>query len=337
MKKVDGRTRLQIADLIAEQGLRISEFALEKDFMVFDALKSIAAVKHPQFELVFCGGTCLSKAYGILDRVSEDVDVKVVAKPGTELKGSSLRTELSGLKKRVGRALEDAGFEADAVKVSARDGNRYVVLDAGYASHFEASEPMRAQLKVELNYSTAAKPFVQLPIGRLFDVLAGTAGGASFAMPCVDLREALVEKMLSFPRRLALHMQDPSRGFDQALVRHIHDVHEIAAKRPEVVSSMDDLRPIMLSAMEKDAADFAGQHPGFLSDPVGELERAMEFAGRDPSIRKMFERFVAVMVYAPEPPTFDRAFALYGDVFDRLKPERKVEFQRFARPAGLTR
>jgi hypothetical protein len=38
MKRVNDTQRLQVLDVINELGLGISEFALEKDFMVTDAL-----------------------------------------------------------------------------------------------------------------------------------------------------------------------------------------------------------------------------------------------------------------------------------------------------------
>ena len=66
MKKVDESIRDQISDLIVGNGLTISEFALEKDFVVTDVLHAISRIKNTTFDLVFCGGTCLSKAYGLL-------------------------------------------------------------------------------------------------------------------------------------------------------------------------------------------------------------------------------------------------------------------------------
>jgi hypothetical protein len=59
MKKINDAQKLQVIDVIAELELGISEFALEKDFMVTDALAAIAKISNPDFELIFCGGTCL--------------------------------------------------------------------------------------------------------------------------------------------------------------------------------------------------------------------------------------------------------------------------------------
>lgn len=47
MKRVGEETRLRIMDLISERGLRIAEFALEKDFIVFDVLGAVSALSQP--------------------------------------------------------------------------------------------------------------------------------------------------------------------------------------------------------------------------------------------------------------------------------------------------
>lgn len=326
MKRVGEETRLRIMDLISERGLGIAEFALEKDFIVFDVLGAVSALSHPSFDLVFCGGTCLSKAYGLLDRVSEDVDIKVVNKTGVALKGSALKSELSALKKTISELLWSVGFDKNSIGISAQDGNRCVVIDAAYRSHFEQSPAMRANMKIELNHTSMNLPPTKREIGLLFDVLADIPRSAVIQMDCVDMREALVEKMLSFPRRLALWLHDQSRGFDKALVRHIYDVHEISTRMPEVVSELGALRPMMLSAMGKDAVDFANQHPGFVTDPVGELEKAMTHAAESPSIRNMYDEFVSVMVYAHHTPSFDQALERYTAILGELMPAREISF-----------
>jgi predicted nucleotidyltransferase component of viral defense system len=97
MKKISRRQKSLVVDLIAAQEFGISEYALKKDYIVTDTLQALFNIKHPTFDFIFCGGTCLSKAYGLLDRISEDVDVKVVLKPGVELTRSGLREALRQL------------------------------------------------------------------------------------------------------------------------------------------------------------------------------------------------------------------------------------------------
>lgn len=112
MKKLDQGTAERISDLINDLELSISDYALEKDFMVSEALGALASMRSEEFDLIFCGGTCLSKAYGILERFSEDIDIKVVTKPGFRFSSrSQQKVALSRLKSKVLDTLADAGFD----------------------------------------------------------------------------------------------------------------------------------------------------------------------------------------------------------------------------------
>ena len=45
MKKISERQKQLVTDLIAEKGLNISEYALEKDYIVTDALQALFKLK----------------------------------------------------------------------------------------------------------------------------------------------------------------------------------------------------------------------------------------------------------------------------------------------------
>ncbi len=47
MKRVGEETRLRIMDTISERGHGIAEFALEKDFIVFDVLAAVSTLSQP--------------------------------------------------------------------------------------------------------------------------------------------------------------------------------------------------------------------------------------------------------------------------------------------------
>lgn len=101
MKTITGRQRRTLEDLSAEGLLRALPLqTLEKDIHVTDLLHRLSTLRvhHPHFprsrapascsagqdtgiQLVFACGTCLSKAHRIIDRMSEDVDIKVVLHP----------------------------------------------------------------------------------------------------------------------------------------------------------------------------------------------------------------------------------------------------------------
>ena len=58
--------------LLTSQKLEISEDIVEKDYYVTLILKKLSAIEYP---VVFKGGTSLSKAFHVIDRFSEDIDI----------------------------------------------------------------------------------------------------------------------------------------------------------------------------------------------------------------------------------------------------------------------
>jgi len=325
MKKISERQRLLVIDLIAEEGLSISEYALEKDYIVTDALQALFSLQHPQFDFVFCGGTCFSKAYGSLDRISEDVDIKVILKPEIIFSKSELRDALSQLKPTVISALVKAGFDEKDINKQASDENKHLVFDANYDTHFIKAKEMRSNMKLELNYTTLALAPQDRPIGLL---LTGLSDGKpyTFQTKCVDLREGLIEKLISFPRRLAMHLVDSSRELDKTLVRHLFDVHQIIKAHPGVLDETQLLQNILIGKLNQDAKDFANQHPEFLIDPLGELRKAMIFAKESPIISTMYINFIRDMVYSSNSPSFDEAFHTFNQSLEGLLPRIQLKF-----------
>ena len=55
----------------------ISEFLIEKDYWITRVLKSLSKSNDKEI-VIFKGGTSLSKAYKILNRFSEDIDLAII-------------------------------------------------------------------------------------------------------------------------------------------------------------------------------------------------------------------------------------------------------------------
>lgn len=103
----DDRAEL-IEALAAESSLGgITTSLLEKDEHLTDALRAVFALRFECVELVFCGGTSLSKAHGLIERMSEDADLKVVlTDAGRALSRTKLKRYLGDeVRGRVAQAL----------------------------------------------------------------------------------------------------------------------------------------------------------------------------------------------------------------------------------------
>lgn len=70
MKTITKRELNLITDTINEGLTSLAEAVLEKDLLLVDALRSIDSIDQDGIRLVFCGGTCLAKAHGLIHRMS---------------------------------------------------------------------------------------------------------------------------------------------------------------------------------------------------------------------------------------------------------------------------
>ncbi len=68
----ENKELLRDAILLTSQKLEVSEDIVEKDYYVTLILKKLSQIEYP---VVFKGGTSLSKAFNVIDRFSEDIDI----------------------------------------------------------------------------------------------------------------------------------------------------------------------------------------------------------------------------------------------------------------------
>jgi predicted nucleotidyltransferase component of viral defense system len=97
---------------------------VEKDWYVVKAIAALATANVAPFQLVFSGGTALSRAYRLIRRMSEDIDLKIVSTVPTA------RSGLRHLREIVTHALLNAGFEFDPESSRYREsgnGSRYTL------------------------------------------------------------------------------------------------------------------------------------------------------------------------------------------------------------------
>jgi len=84
----------------------------EKDYLVAEAIAVLARVGRERgARLIFCGGTALSQAHQLIDRMSEDIRFRVVL-PELASKTKQRKFPLA-LKDDLTRAMDEAGFPLD--------------------------------------------------------------------------------------------------------------------------------------------------------------------------------------------------------------------------------
>jgi predicted nucleotidyltransferase component of viral defense system len=275
--------------------------------------------------LVFAGGTCLSKAHRLIERMSEDIDIKVVLEDVPEgyalPNGQGDRSRLKALHIELEATLRAMGFEfvvhEDADNPIARDNRRYYCLLVSYVAQFQdVAGILRPQLKIELIHRHPLLPVETCSLGYLLDQLVSREAPYGFSMSCITVAETLAEKVLSLLRRCAWNWDGYQRGdFDTALVRHLYDVWRIIEDQP---TSITPACEIFSALIQKDVEEFENQHPEFDKSPYVVLRRTLSVMASNEGLRTNFDQRLKPLLYAVDKPDFDTCYATFLNVATQL-------------------
>jgi predicted nucleotidyltransferase component of viral defense system len=315
MKTITAHEHELITSVIGEGLTALAEAVIEKDLLITEVLRTVVAFDTDGIQLVFCGGTCLSKAHGLIERMSEDIDFKLVL-PG-DLSRSARSRVLSQFKKRMAGVLTEAGFAVLSDSIIARDENSYFSLNLHYESRFAPVASLRPEIKVEINARPPLLPTAPRPIASMLDALI-LAPATDLQIECISVEETLAEKLLSFLRRTAAGRN--RADYDDRLVRHLYDVRAIARGREDLVLPHHHFAAMVAG----DAAQFRNQQPEFVKDPVGQMRLVLNALHHEAdTFERDYLRFVDDLVFG-EPVTFAEVRAVFIELAERLIGQLKT-------------
>ncbi len=137
----------------------LQTYQVEKDYFVSLFLKELSVVDF-DYEIVFKGGTSLSKCYGVIDRFSEDIDLAINFK-----NQNASRRVRRRLKNKIVTAIDNLDMifiNQDQVE-SNRDFNNYEIE---YEKTFDATSEMLPFIKVETIAVYKPYPIEKLEVGN---------------------------------------------------------------------------------------------------------------------------------------------------------------------------
>jgi predicted nucleotidyltransferase component of viral defense system len=140
----------KIIDAAATRIVELPARVLEKDVIITEALRAIAAVRTAGLTLTFSGGTCLAKAYKLLERMSEDIDLRVSLENPGNFTRSGVRTCLRKLKIAVTDGMRAMQFHIPDTAIRARNENQFMSFEVEYASRYPQEKSLRPSLRIEL-------------------------------------------------------------------------------------------------------------------------------------------------------------------------------------------
>ncbi|MEI7184851.1 nucleotidyl transferase AbiEii/AbiGii toxin family protein [Pectobacterium carotovorum] len=284
---------------------------VEKDYYIVELLRLLQHLTFDTHQLVFAGGTALSKAGISLNRMSEDVDIKLV--PTSHFLQQSSRSQRKNIRKDIIRTITESivtsgifSFDDDYPKVT-RDEYRYNEIPVRYPQMYSQIPCLRPFIKLELMETDLLESSETRDICSL--VTDGTKKGEMVrAFPCATIVSTQAEKLISMMRRTAASMRDLERDEDESLVRHIYDNFCIVREKGVDVPV---LQRFVRECIEQDIERYGNQYPEFCKSPIGELKMGLKELENNPLHKERYQRFVTPMVFGGTQIPWEEAYACF--------------------------
>ena len=276
--------RLLVEDVAAR--LRTDPGLVEKDWHVTQAIGVLADLDHGEAVPVFGGGTSLSKAWGLIQRFSEDIDFKVEM---PETGRSSARRERSAYREYIIDALTKAGFTLTGELVK-RDESRFFSAQFLFPSLFDTGRGLRPHIRIEMSL---APPALQAHPRQISSLITQAQNGTPevTAFPCVAPVETAADKMSALAWRVRAR-QRGSDNDDPTIIRHLHD---LAALKADASMSPDFAR-LVRAAMAEDAG--RGGEAIASASPFALFAVMLDTLHSDPLWAREYEDFVDAVSFA---------------------------------------
>lgn len=280
---------------------------------------------------IFAGGTCLSKAYHLINRMSEDIDIKVILQKvpdNYKLKSEypSDKARLKDTHQKLTKKLEALGFyltDKEGENPEVNDKHRHYHVDLSYKGIFSSgvSNPLRSCVKVELINRPINLPTEQLKINYFYQQLIKEEFYPDFTIECINLSETLAEKVLSLLRRFSMYRAGVKQAqFDEALVRHIYDVWRIYTTYPDTINAA---AAIFTHTVKTDVAEYSRQYKPFADDPFPILSESLSIikerhSGQGKWLNQLHITKLVPLVYAQVEHSYEEALAIFVQVANYL-------------------
>lgn len=280
--------------LVSDAGeyLGLEETVIEKDYYVTQVIHALSSVENEYFQLVFCGGTCLSKAYKIVGRMSEDVDFKIqIKKTGINFSKNRLLKELKNFRLYIKSKLVFPDLIISEPIV--RNEGQYLKIEIDYSSAFPVNTGLRPHILLEFTFSEIRLVVEKMLIKTLIeDSIENTELFIPSLTQCVSIEETAIEKWVGLTRRVIAI----ERGYhpdDSTLIRHVYDLNSIKSAKRINAKFFTLAKEIVIS----DARQFKNLHPEYSVDPGGEIQQSLSLLKSNSLWKERYYEFIETMVY----------------------------------------
>lgn len=275
-----------LSEIATELGVDVS--FVEKDWYACQALKAISFIENENITIIFSGGTSLSKAHGLIQRFSEDLDFR--CRYTNAVSGNQQKKARSKLRQQIVntvQSLADLEIKPEQMQVA----SNYIKFPLVYKSLFGRHQALRPHLEIEFSFTQPQLEPTTKSVTSFVNSFSGEEGEAS--IPCLSPTEIAADKLSALCWRV-LKRDRSSENDDPTLVRHIHDLCVLIELISEDIKQFYSL---FKASHDIDQGSAARQTGMPAIEAVGNM---IEELKSDSLYQKEYEQFVASMSYAAD-------------------------------------
>ncbi len=237
---IEKKEKIAIFQAVATK-LGMSPFAVEKDWWVSRTLEIIFQMDIAN-HLVFKGGTSLSKAWKLIQRFSEDVDLAIDKDFFEGFTGKLSKSKITRLRKMsgaytVGKFFEDLQGEFSKrgftdlvfIPIEAQDSDQDPrIIEIHYPNLITPpSNYLQARVQLEIGCRSLREPFTLREFGSLVDEVYEGRDFAKplFQVPTVNPERTFLEKIFLLHEEF---LRPPQKMRVDRLSRHLYDVYHLS-------------------------------------------------------------------------------------------------------------
>lgn len=278
-------------EIASELGVDVS--FIEKDWYACQTLKAISSIEDENFTIIFSGGTSLSKAHGLIQRFSEDLDFRCLYT--NSMSGNQQKKARSMLREQIVESvqqLDDLEIATEQMQVA----SNYIKFPVLYNSLFGQHQALRPHLEIEFSFT---QPQLEPAIKSITSFVSHFSDEESeTSIPCLSPIEIAADKLSALCWRV-LKRDRSSENDDPTLVRHIHDLYALN----EIISGdIEQFYSLFKASHDIDQGSAARQTGMQALEAVGNM---IEELKADRLYQKEYEQFVASMSYAADDEQID--------------------------------
>lgn len=267
-----GDAKILIKTISAEMG--IFEQVIEKDYWIMHCLWGLQQ-SGLAFEMK--GGTSLSKGWGIIERFSEDIDIRFDAPLALNIKGDKpghIKTRLAFFDELAGRirlpgikAVRNAQYDDE----KAQNGG----IGFRYESWFEPLAGIKPEVLLEVGFDRTApnepRDFSSWVLDRLLKAMVAVVDNRAPGVRCYNPEYTFVDKLQTICRRFRQHRDrnHPENDRPRNFMRHYYDLYKLlGVPRVNAFIGTADYENYKRQKLKtSDAKEFESREPFRLGDP----------------------------------------------------------------------